>query len=97
MSSLKGLLKRNPSASESDADGAQPAQPKQVYDMAGIGREIRHRRKCLGYTQAQVAMLMGCSPRLISEIERGRDTVAIGTVLRLVTGLGMDVILKERG
>lgn len=61
------------------------------------GALIRNRRRELGYTQEQVAMLMGCSPRLIGEVERGRTSVSFQTLFNLLTGLGIDVTLSVRG
>ena len=40
---------------------------------------------------------MGCSPRLIGEMERGRATVGLQKMLDYATGLGIDVILSARG
>ncbi len=72
-------------------------QLTQVYDMKAIGAIIRARRKELGYTQEQIAAMSNCSPRLIGEIERGRGSVGIQRVLDLVTNLGIDIFLRERG
>lgn len=62
-----------------------------------LGTFARNRRKELGYTQEQLALLMGCSPRLIGEIERGRTTVSFQTLFDLLTGLGVDITLSVRG
>lgn len=73
-------------------------EPVRTLTAAGdIGDLIRCRRKELGYTQEQVALLMGCSPRLIGEVERGRTTVAFQTLFDLAQGLGIDFTLKVRG
>lgn len=37
----------------------------------GEGRKIRNRRKALGLRQYQLAKKIGCSPQLISKIEKG--------------------------
>lgn len=66
-------------------------------NMADVGRVIRLRRKELGYNQTQLAALAGCSQRLISEIERGKPTVAFETVLNIANGLGIDLWLQIRG
>ena len=68
-----------------------------VFDAKEVGAILRGRRKSLGYTQEQVATLMGCSPRLIGEMERGRATVGLQKMLDYATGLGIDVILSVRG
>ena len=40
---------------------------------------------------------VGCTQRLVSEIERGKPTVAFETVLRIANGLGIDLTLNVRG
>ena len=74
----------------------QPARTL-CLDMAVIGSVLRKRRKELGYTQMQVAQFCGFSQRLISEIERGRGSVAIEKVMQYANGLGIDFILQIRG
>ena len=72
--------------------------PKQrVFTSEEIGQLIRLRRKELGYTQEQVALMSNCSARLIGEIERGRTTVGIQRVIDLATNLGIDITLSIRG
>lgn len=68
-----------------------------ITTAAELGALIRSRRKRLGYTQAQVAAFMGCSPRLIGETERGRGTVGIQKVIDLARGLGIDLYAIPRG
>lgn len=68
-----------------------------VYEAAEFGAFIRQRRKELGYTQEYVAKFLGCSPRLVGEIERGRGTVGLQKVLDLTTNLGIDIVLSVRG
>lgn len=74
----------------------QPAV-NECSNMKEIGSTIRLRRKELGYSQSQIAAFAGCSQRLISEIERGKPTVAFETVLKIANGLGIDMFLKIRG
>ncbi len=74
----------------------QPART-QCNNMVEIGRVLRLRRRELGYTQMDIAVFAGCSQRLISEIERGKPTVAFETVLKIANGLGIDLWLQIRG
>ena len=67
-----------------------------AFTAADIGKVIRTRRKALGYTQVWFAELMSMSPRLVSEIERGKQTVGIQKVLSLLTALGIDLTLVVR-
>lgn len=72
------------------------SQGTRVPDNATLGVLLRKRRKALGYTQEEVAGMLGFSPRLVGEIERGRGTVGIDKVLYYATSLGIDVVAFER-
>ena len=93
----KGIIdERTTMRTKLDPRYDQPAETK-CYSMEHVGKVIRSRRKELGYTQTQIAQFSGCSQRLISEIERGKPTVAFETVLRIANGLGIDLVLAIRG
>lgn len=68
----------------------------QVFKARDMGAMLRARRKDLGYTQEEVAELMGCSPRLVGEMEKGRPGVGVQRMLDYATGLGIDVLLLGR-
>lgn len=68
-----------------------------LFDTSDWGVMLRARRKKLGYTQEQVAEMMGCSARLIGDIERGKQTVGIQKVIDLTLGLGIDLYGIPRG
>lgn len=68
-----------------------------VQKPSEIGAALRARRKELGYTQEFCAEMLGYSPRLIGEIERGRGSVGFEKILRYSMGLGMDMIVDQRG
>ena len=72
------------------------AQGMRVTEGATLGAALRDRRKKLGYTQEELADVLGFSPRLVGEIERGRGTVGIDKVLSFATALGIDVVAFER-
>ena len=72
------------------------AQGVRVTEGAALGAALRSRRKRLGYTQEDLADMLGFSPRLVGEIERGRGTVGIDKVLSFATALGVDVVAFER-
>lgn len=74
----------------------QPAQAI-CRGMEQVGRCIRLRRKELRLNQTQVAQMVPCSQRLISELERGRGSVAFETVLRVAACLGIDIMTSVRG
>ena len=70
---------------------------EKVFNAADVGLILRKRRKELGYTQEQFGALVGMSPRLIGEIERGKETVGIQKVMSFATALGIDMRLTVRG
>ena len=78
-------------------DGEQPLSAQPVFSAAEIGSALRLRRRELGFTQETAAELCGHSPRVIGEIERGRDTVGIGVILDYAAILNVDLTLSVRG
>lgn len=68
-----------------------------IASMAELGCVLRKRRKELGYTQTQVADFLDCSPRLIGEMERGRESVGIQHAIDYANGLGIDLFVHVRG
>ena len=42
-----------------------------------------------GYTQAELAVKCNTSPRLISEVERGKETAEVGKVLHVINVLNI--------
>jgi y4mF family transcriptional regulator len=61
-----------------------------------IGREVRSRRKQLGLSQVDLSGVARVTPRLISELERGKPTAQIDGVLRVLGALGLDLHLVRR-
>ena len=72
-------------------------QETYIWEGTDLGGALRERRRALEIRQADAAAALGYSPRLLSEIENGRDTVAYGKILRYAGYLGIDVVLRERG
>lgn len=61
-----------------------------------FGAELRRRRKQQGLTLEELASVVPCSPRLLSELERGKRGVSIAMILRLLTLLGLELHLIGR-
>ena len=61
-----------------------------------LGRLIRQVRKEQGFTQQELSALVGVGPRLIGEVERGKNSAEIGKVFRLLSGLGLAVSVHPR-
>lgn len=61
-----------------------------------FGAFIRERRKQQGLTMEDFASVVPCSPRLLSELERGKRGVSITMVLRILALLGLEFHLLPR-
>ena len=62
-------------------------------DSPDIGEALRVRRHELGWSLRDLADRLGCSPSLISQIERGRANPSVSTLYSIVQAL--DVSLDE--
>lgn len=68
-----------------------------VRSAETIGAFVRARRKAAGLTQAQAAGLAGVGNRFFSELERGKQTVALDRVLQVLERLGLELTVAPRG
>lgn len=68
-------------------------------DIEPIARAVREARRGHGLTQTQLAGLSGTGLRFISELERGKPSVALHKVLAVlaVLGLHMDIRATDEG
>lgn len=69
---------------------------EKVKNINEIGYLVRRKRKELGLSQMDAAGLLGVGVRFLSELERGKQTLAVGKVLQVIEGLGLEVQIKER-
>lgn len=72
---------------------AQGSQP----DLLELGRAVRQARIDMGLTQAQLSLVSGTSRDTIIALENGRNGVSLGNALRVLKGLGLTLVPKERG
>ena len=56
-----------------------------------FGDDLRKRRREIGYTQDDLAAMIGTNRRFISELERGKGTSYLGPALAAAEVLGVDV------
>lgn len=61
-----------------------------------FGALIRERRKQQGLTMEDLASVVQCSPRLLSELERGKRGVSISMVMRILALLGLNLCIEPR-
>ena len=59
-----------------------------LKNISSIGAKIRSIRKAQGISQETLAGLAGTGQRYISELERGKETVRIRELLKLLDALG---------
>lgn len=57
--------------------------------LASIGAAVRQSRRSHGLTQTQLAGLAGTGLRFISELERGKPSVALDKTLAVLAVLGL--------
>ena len=68
-----------------------------IQDMQGLGQAIKDRRRELGYTQAFLADYAGISASFLSELENGKETIQAGKMMEVISLLGMDICIRNRG
>jgi len=73
-------------AVESSRTGTQGGTPAELLAIAQAVREGRRRH---GMTQAELAGLAGTGLRFISELERGKPSLAINKVIHVLAALGL--------
>lgn len=67
-----------------------------VNNINDIGLLIRKRRKNQGLTQAEFSEVAGVGVRIVSEVERGKNSAEIGKVLILMKYAGLEMDIKEK-
>ena len=60
------------------------------YTASKLGSQIRHRRKQLGLTQADLARAVDVSRKFIVDLEAGKETASLGLALRVLQELGFE-------
>jgi len=58
-----------------------------------LGLSLRAARKQLGLTQSQLALAAGVGLRFIVDLEAGKPTLRLETVLRVIDALGGEINL----
>lgn len=68
-----------------------------VYSSKDMGTVIRAERKRQGLTQTELANLCGVSLSFISNLESGKATTELEKALKVLSTLGLDVLVSRRG
>ncbi|HPA57254.1 MAG TPA: helix-turn-helix transcriptional regulator [bacterium] len=65
-------------------------------NLENIGRIINERRKVLDLSQNDLCEIAGISQHTLSAIENGTANPEIGTLVKILDKLGIDIDLKVR-
>jgi len=67
-----------------------------VQSPLALGRALRDGRRRARLTQHQLAKLAGVAQPTISNVERGVSSVSLGTLLRILAALRLELVLQDR-
>ncbi|MDR3244790.1 MAG: helix-turn-helix transcriptional regulator [Elusimicrobiota bacterium] len=65
-----------------------------INNVSDIGKIIKEIRKKQNLTQPQLAATSGVGVRFIVDLEKGKETAAIGKTLKVIKMLGIDIEFK---
>jgi len=65
-----------------------------IQSTQQLGEALRAARKQLGLTQPQLALAAGVGVRFIVDLEAGKPTLRLETVLRVIEALGGEINLS---
>jgi len=67
-----------------------------LSSIKDLGTAVRLARKAVHLRQAETALLCGVGIRFLSDLENGKDTVRMGTALKVLSGLGLTLSLGAK-
>lgn len=62
-----------------------------LQSVSQIGTSVRETRKRLGMTQSELALVSGVGLRFIHDLERGKPTIRLEPMLRVLEALGIQL------
>jgi len=69
---------------------------ERLKTVTALGARIRTLRKEQGISQEMLAGLAGTGQRYISELERGKETIRVREMLRVLDALGCGIYIPNR-
>lgn len=66
-----------------------------MLTQPALGQLIRSHRKKSGLTQYQLAEMVGVGKTVIYDLEKGKATIKLATLLRVLNGLNISVKLES--
>lgn len=67
-----------------------------MLNQPELGKIIRFHRKKTGLSQAQFARMIGVGKSVIFDLEKGKDTVQLDTLNKVLSGLNITVKLDSQ-
>jgi HTH-type transcriptional regulator/antitoxin HipB len=61
-----------------------------------LGQALRQHRKARGWTQTEVADAVGLLPKTISGLESVPDRSQVGSLLKLISALVLELVLRPK-
>ena len=69
---------------------------KGLQDAKQLGLKVREKRKADGLTQQDLAAIANVGVRFVSELENGKPSVQLDSVLAVLQALGLQLMLLNR-
>jgi HTH-type transcriptional regulator / antitoxin HipB len=66
-----------------------------IETSADLGHAVRRARRSRGLRQEDVALSAGTGARFVGELERGKPTVQLDPLLRVLNVLGVALLLED--
>lgn len=66
-----------------------------MLNQPELGNYIRTHRKMSGLTQVQLADMVGVGKSVIYDLEKGKETVQLSTLVKILSGLNIKVKLQS--
>ncbi len=60
-----------------------------------MGASVRFHRRKAGLSQAQLARLAGVGKASVFDVEKGKETVQMDTILKIFSVLNMELVVKS--
>lgn len=67
-----------------------------ILGASDIGSLVRAKRRQDNLTQAETSALCNVGARFLSELENGKQTLELGKVLQVLSGLGLEISIAPR-
>lgn len=74
---------------------AESRDISKVDSVEDLGTFVRTNRKHVKLTQVEAARSAGVGPRFLGELEKGKETVRLGTVLQVLDALGLELVVRR--